>query len=922
MKRKSTYLLIIAGFFAFFFFMFSFQKVHAQVCNPSVRVDRYKCGGDPISGCFASTDGVGTATCPVNGNPTCQAQFGVCSSNDIGKCGRVGNGCWWMSPCSLPHCGAASDPDVDEPPPAAGSCSGFCVGGSGDCGARAGAQSASGSCTNPGDLCCTYNSGGGGCGVENSVCSGWADTGCCGGLTCNQYPGNSQYRCGDCTSPEIIEKWCGVGGADACGQAYICNNANFTCPVTQRDAIPGPPTLRLPPNDPTGITPITLLPTCNQSCTDSVDCGANWVMGRHNELGAPATYNRMVVDAATVGVNTYQEDNSRFRYYPDFNILTNAQFMGGNAVSTLNDGAFFWFPTTAASIGIISATQPNNSRMDIFVNGVLDPAQSITLNAPNPPNPQYTRTTVPINFGVAKDFICRAVSATENRCRREANPNSPICEDVSAPGVPHPEKSVVLTWANSRYDRYDVEICPQGINCVTRRVTQENYRLVPQTGITFYTWRVRRINDLCLDHNRPIRDGQWSAYWTFYIGQTTSPISSNVQLNLTGDAVEGVGPNGVCSSATATAYTGGGTVNVRNSSGTSVGTGTVDAAGSYTVNAIPDGVGYEIAFTPTDATYTCTCPAGCRYVTKNIPGIPANNFRFFVTQTQSAWYQVVGGDVGALASAGNSVVDLIPTTSCVAPLCSPYLIIPRTSDLPTGSLVMNRTANADLKSGNVGLQTDNVGPVGSSRLARLTEVPACRENYEYFYRLYSLGQNPSEDFVVGPGGNNPANATLPNGNPSGGKSAFFHQGNLTIGNTWNLNGNRSIVIFVNGNLNINSTIDVSTQSFLSFIVSGNITIGSNVGTATRTSTTPGQVEGMYIANGRIQIQGLPAPASDLKFIGEGTFAACGGVQVQRDFRSTDNNTLPAALFIYRPDLVRNTPDRMRVPLILWEEVSP
>jgi hypothetical protein len=135
-----------------------------------------------------------------------------------------------------------------------------------------------------------------------------------------------------------------------------------------------------------------------------------------------------------------------------------------------------------------------------------------------------------------------------------------------------------------------------------------------------------------------------------------------------------------------------------------------------------------------------------------------------------------------------------------------------------------------------------------------------------------------------------------------------------------------MVIFVDGNLDIQgtgTTITVPSGAFLAFIVSGNITIDPSVGTSDITQTTNGQVQGVYLADGTFTVD---SAGVDLKFIGEGTFSACTGVSLPRDFNNggsgVDNNKYPATEFIYRPDFMTNTPVKMQKPIYQWQEVAP
>ncbi|MBU0576426.1 hypothetical protein KJ654_02075, partial [Patescibacteria group bacterium] len=106
--------------------------------------------------------------------------------------------------------------------------------------------------------------------------------------------------------------------------------------------------------------------------------------------------------------------------------------------------------------------------------------------------------------------------------------------------------------------------------------------------------------------------------------------------------------------------------------------------------------------------------------------------------------------------------------------------------------------------------------------------------------------------------------------------------------------------------------------FLAFIVSGNITMSSNVG-HTVLSNTAGNIEGVYVADGALII--ATNSGTDERFVGEGTFVGWANVALQRDFRSTDNDLYPAQTFIYRPDFMKNTPEKMKRSQMLWQETN-
>lgn len=351
--------------------------------------------------------------------------------------------------------------------------------------------------------------------------------------------------------------------------------------------------------------------------------------------------------------------------------------------------------------------------------------------------------------------------------------------------------------------------------------------------------------------------------------------------------------------------------------------GTVAASGAYTITKLPKANdAYCVKFTPSSPNIICTCPAGCVYCGKDAP---STNLKFYVSPIGSPWYQTIGGEIGAQNTTGKAVSNPIPAT-CLEPGCLPYLSLPFVNDLRTvGALITHKGGSVDLSEAS-GNQSTVVSPGGSSRKAQLSTALVCRENYDYFFRLYSMGLAPTGDFAY------PLDARKPTAPPSGGKSAYFYKGGtLTISQPWDLTANDSIVVFVNGNLNIKSTITVpkpvgATKPFLAFIVSGNISVDSTVGTTDHASTTPGQVQGIYIASGSINVLGNTSGGEDKKFIGEGTFSACTGIKIDRDFSrggvGLDNNKYPASMFVYRPDFMQSTPDRMKTSSFVWKEITP
>ncbi|PWU23813.1 hypothetical protein C5B42_01465 [Candidatus Cerribacteria bacterium 'Amazon FNV 2010 28 9'] len=492
---------------------------------------------------------------------------------------------------------------------------------------------------------------------------------------------------------------------------------------------------------------------------------------------------------------------------------------------------------------------------------------------------------------------------------------------------------VTVSWtALSGITQYDLELYPTGTDCnnsnshctyvggVGGGITGTSYTFTPAAGVSSYYFHVRGVNTSCTGN----LTGAWSSDANFTISGTLSgtvyndpsgvgQLSGTLCQNLSGQTLSPIGS---------------GTVNVQPNTGVGSSQGFVQSNGTWSATA-QFGPLNTVSISPSDPSYFCTCPLGCGYggITPNKTGVD-----FYLSKIGTAWYQVKGGDAIAGIVSSSRFTDPI-TSQCTTPSCSPYVILPfDNSGVSEGSLTVGPGTTID-DSDQSGNQSTNIGAPGSNYVATMNSSLACKENYEYFYRLYSMGTSPQDDFTAP--ANPPTNAALPsvaplNKNVDGSsKNSYYHNGDLTIGQNWTVPAAGSYVIFVNGNLNItnNAQITVPQGAFLSFFVSGNITIDPTVGSIIPSSTT-GVVQGIYIADGSLTVQSAGSGNTEKKFIGEGTFAACQGVSLPRDYRNggdqagLNNNTYPTSLFVFRPDFMMNTPATMKVAPFNWKQVAP
>jgi hypothetical protein len=279
------------------------------------------------------------------------------------------------------------------------------------------------------------------------------------------------------------------------------------------------------------------------------------------------------------------------------------------------------------------------------------------------------------------------------------------------------------------------------------------------------------------------------------------------------------------------------------------------------------------------------------------------------------WWQVSNGNIFAGSATGTvAQSNIFEGDSCVSPDCIAQLIYG--DDTATTQSEGVAITGGGYINANGFINTENSQAIG-------TAPSRYRENYTFFYRNSDLGLNPSNDFA---GQENDIQEPITT------KAAYFHAGDVTLQSAWNVTAGESYVIFIDGNVtiadpsNVNQLITVEEGGFLAFIVSGTITISEDVGNETLADTTA-NIEGIYVADGLITIESRgEASGGDDRFIGEGTFVSWTRVAMERDFsdgagREAENQSYPTESFIFRPDLVINTPEILTRPHSIWQETN-
>jgi hypothetical protein len=324
-----------------------------------------------------------------------------------------------------------------------------------------------------------------------------------------------------------------------------------------------------------------------------------------------------------------------------------------------------------------------------------------------------------------------------------------------------------------------------------------------------------------------------------------------------------------------------------------------------------------------------TCPATGSYSGVSSPQANVNFFFRENNLVNDAWFQTRGGNAYAGQTSGLVLQSQIPTAYCTSGVgCIPYILATDlASRADSAGIAMTGGGSIDSTS-DVGNSGTNITQRGTQASAVGTSHTKLQENYDYFYRQFSLGLNPSDDFA-----SSANDAREPTGNPANGKLAYFRNGNLVIQQPWTIAANQKMTVIVNGNLEFRDTSDaqqlitVAPGGFIAFIVSGDIIIDTTVGNNSAANTTTPNLSGVYIADGEIITESVgTAGGGDQPFVGAGTFVGWSGITLGRDYddgglRRAENNNKSIETFIFRPDLVLNAPTAMMRSSYIWQETN-
>ena len=324
--------------------------------------------------------------------------------------------------------------------------------------------------------------------------------------------------------------------------------------------------------------------------------------------------------------------------------------------------------------------------------------------------------------------------------------------------------------------------------------------------------------------------------------------------------------------------------------------------------------------------WQCACnanptdPYQCVY-TNQQPNSETINFFIKPAGAEGGWFQTLGGSSWAEIN----IESNIPAATCTPPTCSPALIAtdPAGTVDSAGFPLTNLGSVVTGESGETYIH--EVGSRSNAVQAKGLGVDVPTENYHYFYTKV--------------GGQAEALSTAAKPAAGAGLHVYSYEGDLIIteNDGWNVPSDEQIVVLVSGSLTIDDTAAGENRittvaddgGFLMFVVNNDLNVTTDVGYS-NINTDPAlpniaSVEGVFVADGVLAIEGQ-ANTTDRKFIGAGTFVGWSGVDLQRNFDDGDspelNNDTAAEVFIFRPDLLYNSPQILKSAQMTWREVNP
>lgn len=337
--------------------------------------------------------------------------------------------------------------------------------------------------------------------------------------------------------------------------------------------------------------------------------------------------------------------------------------------------------------------------------------------------------------------------------------------------------------------------------------------------------------------------------------------------------------------------------------GQTVNVGHTGMTGDFFISGIPESSSsLPVELFGVDTTkYEWVRPAGNSQGVPNICTTPSSpsifnqdvsNVNWFIRELRYPWWQVIGGDVGAMRVGGVVVESKIP------------------GGYPGSKYIIAQGGGMDQGVVVQGSSTEPVsGGGGITQFSNWWANSTYAEPREMYDVLHGYVYN-------GPGFTGSVNCSLSDCTAlsqvaiSGGSQYIYVNDDVVLSGGWSVGSGESQTYVVDGDLTIPVNVQVGSGGFLAFIVSGKITINPGVTT----------VQGVYVADGMLTSESLGADL-DSQLDAQGMFVGWGGVSLKRDLMD-DTLIGPAERFVYRPDLIIHAPSAFRRDTYLWEELQP
>jgi hypothetical protein len=336
--------------------------------------------------------------------------------------------------------------------------------------------------------------------------------------------------------------------------------------------------------------------------------------------------------------------------------------------------------------------------------------------------------------------------------------------------------------------------------------------------------------------------------------------------------------------------------------GQTVNVGHTGITGDFFISGIPEiSSSLPVELLNVDTTkYEWVRPAGDTQGVPNICTTPSSptifnqdvsNVNWFIRELRYPWWQVVGGDVGAMGLGGVVVESKIP-----GGYPGSKYIIAQGGGMDQGVVVQG--SSIEPESGGGGITQISDWWVNST-------YAEPRETYDVLhgYVYNGPGFTGSVDCAT-------AICSALNQVPVAANTQYISvNGDLVLSGVWGVGSGESQTYVVVGNLTIPVNVQVGSGGFLAFIVSGKITINPGVT----------MVQGVYVADGLLETVSN-GTNMDVPLEAQGMFVGWGGVDLNRDL--VDDVVAPGERFTYRPDLIIRAPEAFRRDTYLWEELQP